>query len=620
MNYLSVEKVSKSFGERILFQDVSFGVEMGQKVALIAKNGEGKSTFLDILTGKAAADEGNVVWRNGIRVAYLSQDENFKNELSIKETLFEHSNSYMEAIEEYQAALENTSDTERYQKALDQMESLQAWDYEVKLQQILGALGLHDLEMKISKLSGGQKKRLGLAKVLIEEPDFLILDEPTNHLDVEMIEWLEDFLSSDKLTLLMVTHDRYFLDRICDTIIELDNQQLYSYKGNYSYYIEKKAEREEIEKSEISKAKNLYSKELEWVRRMPKARGTKSKSRVDSFYETEKIAKKKIRDEKVKLEIKSERLGNKILELHHASKSFGDLKILDNFSYTFKRGEKIGIAGKNGVGKTTFLNMIMGLEKLGKGKIIVGETIQFGYFTQKGIQLDEDKRIIEVVKDIAEFIPLAKGRTLTASQLLERFLFPPKQQYNLVSKLSGGEKRRLYLLTVLIANPNFLILDEPTNDLDIQTLSILEDFLLDFDGCLLVVSHDRYFMDKLADHLFVFQGEGKIKDYNGLYSEWLKISKEKETTPTPKKEGEKPIPKAQTSVQKGRLGFNEKRELNQLEKKIEELETLKKELENSLSSGNLDPNEINEKSKQLGDLLEELEKKSDRWLELSDLE
>ena len=620
MNYLSVEKISKSFGDRVLFQDVSFGVEMGQKVALVAKNGEGKTTFLDILAEKAMPDSGTAVWRNGIRVAYLSQQDQLKTSLTIKEALFEHSNIYMDAIEEYQAALENTKDADRYQKALDKMESLQAWDYEVKFQQILGALGLHNLNVKIDSLSGGQKKRLALAKVLIEEPDFLILDEPTNHLDVEMIEWLEDYLSSDKLTLLMVTHDRYFLDRVCDHIIELDNQQLYSYRGNYSYYIEKKAEREDIEKSEIAKAKNLYRKELDWVRRMPKARGTKSKSRVDSFYETEKVAKKRISDDEVRLEIKSERLGNKILELHHVSKSFDDLKILDDFSYTFKRGEKIGIAGKNGVGKTTFLNLIMGLEKLDKGKIVVGETIQFGYFTQKGIQLDDDKRIIEVVKDIAEFIPLAKGRTLSASQLLERFLFPPKQQYSYVSKLSGGEKRRLYLLTVLMSNPNFLILDEPTNDLDIQTLAILEDFLLDFGGCLLVVSHDRYFMDKLADHIFVFQGEGKIKDFNGLYSEWLKVSKEKEA-PGVKKMEEKPSAAiSSTAAEKGKLGFNEKRELKQLEKEIEKLENQKTELEDALSSGSLEPDQINQQAKELSRLIETIEKKSDRWLELSDLE
>lgn len=619
MNYLSIEKVAKSFGERILFTDVSFGMEMGQKVALVAKNGEGKTTFLEILAGKTSPDDGSVVWRNNLRVAYLSQNEHFSPESSVKDALFEQSNTFISAIEEYRIALENPSDSEYYQKALDKMESLQAWDYEVKFQQILGALGIHDFNIKIATLSGGQKKRLALAKVLIEEPDFLLLDEPTNHLDVEMIEWLEEFLSTEKLTLLMVTHDRYFLDRICDTIIELDNQHLYTYKGNYSYYIEKKAEREAIEKAEISKAKNLYSKELEWVRRMPKARGTKSKSRIDSFYETEKVAKKKIGDDKVRLEIKSERMGSKILELHHANKNFGDLKILSDFSYTFKRGEKIGIAGKNGIGKTTFLNLIMGLEKLDQGKIVVGETIKFGYFTQKGIQLDNDKRIIEVVKDIAEFIPLAKGKTLTASQLLERFLFPPKQQYNFVSKLSGGEKRRLYLLTVLIANPNFLILDEPTNDLDIQTLSILEDFLFDFDGCLLVVSHDRYFMDKLADHLFIFQGQGQVKDYNGSYSQWLKKSRQKNSLSI-KKEIENTAEKPKTAIEKGKLGFNEKRELNMLEKEIHQMENKKKELEDELGSGKLNPDEIHNISIELGELLEELEKKSDRWLELSDLE
>lgn len=617
MNYLSVEKLSKSFGDRILFENVSFGVELGQKVALIANNGEGKTTFLNILAGKASADQGGVVWRNGIRVSYLSQDEVFNEKLTIKETLFQQDNIFLKALEEYNKALENSSDSERYQKALDKMEALQAWDYEAKYKQVLGALGIYELDQKISSLSGGQKKRLGLAKVLMEEPDFLILDEPTNHLDVEMIEWLEDYFSTAKFTLLMVTHDRYFLDRVCDSIIELDNQQLYVYKGNYSYYIEKKAEREDIEKSEISKAKNLYRKELDWVRRMPKARGTKSKSRVGDFYETEKVAKKKILDERVKLDIKSERMGSKILELHHAKKKFGDVTILSDFSYIFKKGEKIGVAGKNGVGKTTFLNLIMGKETLDAGKIIIGETIKFGYFTQSGIKLKEDKRIIDVVKDIAEFIPLSKGKTLSASQLLERFLFSPKQQYNYVSKLSGGEKRRLYLLTILMSNPNFLILDEPTNDLDITTLSILEDFLMDFPGCLLVVTHDRYFMDKLADHLFVFEGNGQIKDYNGLYSDWLE-SKRMKNTSTSKSKEEVKVSNQADKKQKVKLNYNEKNEFKKLEKQIEQLERKKEEITKLLSSGESSSENINKWSIELSEILKSLEEKTDRWLELSE--
>jgi ATP-binding cassette subfamily F protein uup len=622
MNYLSVEELSKNFGDRVLFDKISFGVEKGQKVALIAKNGAGKTTFLNCLTGKEPVSDGRVVWRNDITVGYLSQEQIFDSTHSINEEIFKADNAFMQAINFYNDAINNGADGDVFQQAMDQMDSLQAWDYESKLKQILGSLQLHDLNQRVNTLSGGQKKRLALAKVLIEQPDFIILDEPTNHLDLEMIEWLENYLATENMTLLMVTHDRYFLERVCDSIIEIDNGQLYSYKGTYAYYVEKKQEREAIMQSEIEKAKNLYKKELEWMRRMPQARATKAKSRQDAFYEVEKSAKRRIKKEEVKLEVVGQRMGGKILEFHHLRKRFGDKKIVDDFHYTFKRGDRVGIVGPNGVGKSSFIKLITGELEADGGKIVQGETVVIGHYAQDGLNLDEDKRIIDVVKDIAEIIPLAKGRKITASQFLERFLFPPKQQYTYVSKLSGGEKRRLYLLTVLMENPNFLILDEPTNDLDIMTLNVLEDFLMEFEGCVMVVTHDRFFMDKIVDHLFVFKGEGIIKDFNGKYTDYKEESKReaKEAAQVAKAEqAKKAAPVAEKPKEKKKLSFNEQREFDNLEKSIAKLEQRKLEINELILSGISDAEKITTLSKELATINDDLEEQEMRWLELSEM-
>lgn len=622
MNYLSVEELSKNFGDRVLFDKISFGVEKGQKVALIAKNGAGKTTFLNCLTGKEPVSEGRVVWRNNITVGYLNQEQIFDATHSINEEIFKADNAFMQAINSYNDAINNGADGDVFQQAMDQMDSLQAWDYEAKLKQILGSLQLHDLEQRVNTLSGGQKKRLALAKVLIEQPEFIILDEPTNHLDLEMIEWLENYLATENMTLLMVTHDRYFLERVCDSIIEIDNGQLYSYKGSYAYYIEKKQERESITMSEIEKAKNLYKKELEWMRRMPQARATKAKSRQDAFYEVEKSAKRRIKKEEVKLEVVGQRMGGKILEFHHLKKSFGEKKIVADFNYTFKRGDRVGIVGPNGVGKSSFIKLITGELESDGGKIVQGETVVVGHYAQDGMNLDEDKRIIDVVKDIAEIIPLAKGRKITASQFLERFLFPPKQQYTYVSKLSGGEKRRLYLLTVLMDNPNFLILDEPTNDLDIMTLNVLEDFLMEFEGCVMVVTHDRFFMDKIVDHLFVFKGEGVIKDFNGKYTDYKEETKReaKEAAQLAKAEQAKKVtPVAEKPKEKKKLSFNEQREFDGLEKSMAALEKRKAEINELMLSGISEADQITELSKELAIINNDLEEQEMRWLELSEL-
>lgn len=622
MNYLSVEELSKSFGDRVLFDKISFGVEKGQKVALIAKNGAGKTTFLNCLTGKEPVSEGRVVWRNDITVGYLNQEQIFDSTHTINEEIFKADNTFMQAINFYNDAVNNGADADTFQQAMDRMDSLQAWDYEAKLKQILGSLQLHDLEQRVNTLSGGQKKRLALAKVLIEQPEFIILDEPTNHLDLEMIEWLENYLATENMTLLMVTHDRYFLERVCDSIIEIDNGQLYSYKGSYAYYIEKKQERESITMSEIEKAKNLYKKELEWMRRMPQARATKAKSRQDAFYEVEKSAKRRIKKEEVKLEVVGQRMGGKILEFHHLRKSFGEKKIVEDFNYTFKRGDRVGIVGPNGVGKSSFIKLINGELEADGGKIVQGETVVVGHYAQDGMHLDEDKRIIDVVKDIAEIIPLAKGRKITASQFLERFLFPPKQQYTYVSKLSGGEKRRLYLLTVLMDNPNFLILDEPTNDLDIMTLNVLEDFLMEFEGCVMVVTHDRFFMDKIVDHLFVFKGDGIIKDFNGKYTDYKEESKReaKEAAQLAKAEQVKnAAPVVEKTKEKKKLSYNEQREFDGLEKSMAQLEKRKAEINELMLSGISDAEEITNLSKELASINDDLEEQEMRWLELSEL-
>lgn len=628
MNYLSVENLTKSFGMRVLFQNISFGIDKGQKVAFIAKNGTGKSTLLKILAGEDGYDSGNVVFRNGIRTGILQQTPNFNDELTISQTIFKTDSEQVNAILAYEKAIQNPDDNEQMQHAFEQMDALDAWDYEVKIKQILGQLQIHNLEQKISELSGGQLKRIALAQVLIEEPDFIILDEPTNHLDLDMIEWLENHLSKENVTILMVTHDRYFLERVCNEIIELDNETLYRYKGNYSYFLEKKEERETIFEANVDKAKNLYRKELEWMRRMPKARGTKAKSREDAFYETEKTAKLKKDNSKVEMEVNMTRLGGKILELHHVKKAFGELNILNDFSYIFKQKEKIGIVGKNGVGKTTFLDILLGLQQVDGGKVVSGETVVFGYYTQKGMQFKEEKKVIETIKDIAEVIPLTKGRSLTAAQLLEKFLFHKSMHYNQVAKLSGGEKRRLYLLTILIKNPNFLILDEPTNDLDIMTLNVLEDFLEDFQGCLIIVTHDRYFMDKLVDHLFVFEGNGKIKDYLGKYSEYRENLKEqllqekqeqkalekKETTILPQ-----PQKNTQTLVKTKRT-YKEKIEFELLEKELEELEVIKLKLMEKLTKEQTNHEEVIKISSELGKTTNLIDSKTERWLLLSELE
>ena len=635
MNYLSVETLSKSYGPKILFDKINFGINQGQKVALVAKNGAGKTSLLNIIAGKDTADSGQCTLRNDIRVAFLYQDPQFDPELTAVEVLFSGDDMAASAIREYEKCLNEASDDmatmDRLHDAQMRMDELNAWDYEARAKQVLSKLGLEKhLEQKTSTLSGGQKKRLALAQILIQEPDLMILDEPTNHLDIEMTEWLEEYLSSKDITLLLVTHDRYFLDRICDEIIELEAGSVYRYKGNYSYYVEKKAERDLNEASELDKAKNLYRRELEWVRKMPRARGTKAKSRVDAFDEVKENAFKKKDTDKVQMSVKMTRLGGKILELIKLGKSWSEDKIiLKDFSYVFKKGEKIGIVGKNGVGKSTFLNMVLGLEQPDTGKIQTGETIIFGYYSQAGMVIDGGKRVIEVIKDIAEYIPLADGSKLSASMLLQRFLFPPESQYNFVSKLSGGEKRRLYLLTVLITNPNFLILDEPTNDLDIMTLSILEEFLSEFPGCVLIVTHDRYFMDRLVDHLFIFEGEGHVRDFPGNYTQYrenlaereLKGKTEEKTVPAaaalapaaPVKQQEVP----NTAARK--ISFKEKFEFEQLEKEIPELEALKSKLEKKLNEGISDHVELQKTSAEYEKLRIELEDKGLRWLELSEL-
>ncbi len=622
MNLLSVENISKRYGERALFAEVTFGIDLGQKVALVAKNGEGKTTLLDIISGKANSDSGTVVWRNDIRVSYLQQNEDFSSFKTIHDLFYGADNKFVRAINLYEVAMANPHDKKGLDKAMESMQNNDAWDYDSKVEELLAVFKLNHLDKshEVENLSGGQRKRMSIIKMILEEPEVFILDEPTNHLDISMIEWLENYFSDDSVSLFMVTHDRYFLNRVCNQIIEIDNGTSFKYNGDYEYYLEKKAERQEVLESEISKAKNLYRTEVEWIRRMPKARGTKSKSRVDDFVGIEKKAKQRIKTDELSLEIKSERLGGKILELHHVKKSYDDLKIINDFSYVFKKGEKVGIAGKNGVGKTTFLNLIMGLEEPSGGKIVTGETVQFGYYSQDGINLAEDKRIIDVVKDIAEIIPLAKGRKITASQLLERFMFPPKQQYSYVSKLSGGERKRLYLLTILMGNPNFLILDEPTNDLDIKTIAVLEDFLSEFTGCLLIVSHDRAFMDHLADHIFHFKGKGVIKDYNGTFSQLIEDEKQEEALKSKrpdKKDDTKEIVKAEKG-EEPKLSYEERKEYNKLEKEIEKLESKKEEINSKLYEGEQEAGELTKLSEDFASLEKQIDEKSERWLELAE--
>lgn len=631
MNYLSVEGLSKSYNEKLLFKEQNFGISRGEKVALVANNGSGKSTLLKIISGKETADAGKVSFRRGIRTAFLGQDPVFDDYLSVQDLLNGSISDIQNTLREYEMLLQrpdfdNPEVQEAIEKAHAKIEMADAWNYEQKLKTILSKFNITDYNQEVSKLSGGQKKRLALALVLLDAPDLLILDEPTNHLDIEMIEWLEEYLKTNNLTLLMVTHDRYFLDRICTKIVELSDGKLYTHLGNYSYFLDKRAERIEAENVEIAKTNKWLKTEIEWVRRMPKARGTKSKSRVDAYEDTkEKTGGKKVQQE-IKLDVKMNRIGGKILEMKKVYKSYGEKKILEGFDYTFKKGERIGIVGPNGVGKSTFLNILLGFENPDSGKVNTGDTIIFGYYNQDGLQLKEDKRVIEVVKDIADFIEVADGTKIMASQFLQHFMFEPEMQYNYVSKLSGGEKRRLNLLLVLLKNPNFLILDEPTNDLDLLTLYKLEEFLQNFGGCLLLVSHDRYFMDNIVDHLFVFEGNGKIKDFNGSYEEYklfqkqnildqTKENKKLETIETFKvQEIEVPI------INKKKLSFKEKFELEQLGKQLEELSLEKKKIESELSKPDLEFDTLNQLSKKLQTINEDLDNKELRWLELSEME
>ncbi|MCE9538786.1 MAG: ABC-F family ATP-binding cassette domain-containing protein [Bacteroidetes bacterium] len=642
MNYLSVESVSKSYGSKVLFDKISFGLNQGQRMALIAKNGAGKSTLLKIITGKEISDGGSVTFRKDITVTYLDQNPLFDANSTVIEAIYNTDNPMLNAVRNYETALTefekeyNDKTSEQLELCSAQMDKLEAWDFEAKVHEILQRLKIAFLDKQISTLSGGQKKRVALAKVLIDEPHLLILDEPTNHLDVEMIEWLENYLVSRDLTLLLVTHDRYFLDSVCTEIVEIDAGKLFHYRGNFQYFVEKKAEREMMENSEIDKAKNLYKRELEWVRKMPRARGTKAKYRVDSFYEVKDKAFSKQTEEKLVLGVQMSRIGGKILEFNKIKKAFNETKIINDFSYIFKKGEKIGVIGKNGVGKSTFLNMVMGLETPDSGGISTGETIVFGYYSQEGLKLNEDKRVIDVVKDIAEFIPLADGSKLSASGLLTKFLFPPDVQYGFVSKLSGGERRRLYLMTILITNPNFLILDEPTNDLDIVTLSVLEDFLTSFQGCLLVVTHDRYFMDKMVDHLFVFEGEGVVRDFPGNYTEYRekKEQEEKKIGKDAKASQQQAAAKSvsidaapvsysadttsKTTTQKKKLSFKEKFEFEELEKEIAKLEAQKAKITEDLNTSTDNHDDIVKWTGQIGNIIAQLDEKSLRWLELSE--
>jgi len=624
MNFLSVENISKRFGERVLFSDLSFGLNKGQKMALVAKNGEGKTTLLQLLEGIESPDTGKINWRKDIRIASLVQDQKLPVNHTVHEYLYQGHGDQVKAIEAYNQATQNTENTDQLQTAIERMEAVGAWDYEAKLKKLLGIFEMNqlDLSSKLESCSGGQQKRLALIKIIVDEPDVLLLDEPTNHLDIQMIEWLEEYLSQDSITLFLITHDRYFLNNCCQNILELDAGKGYTYQGNYEYFLEKKAEREQLEISTEEKQKNLYRREIEWMRRMPKARGSKSKARQDQFYELDATLSKRKKDEDLKLSIKSERMGSKIIEMHHLRKSYGELKILDDFSYVFKSGEKIGIAGKNGTGKSTFLKILLGSEGLDGGKVVRGETVKFGYYSQSGLTFKEDKRVIEIIKDIAEFIPLEKGRKLSAAQLLERFLFPKDQHYSYVAKLSGGERKRLYLLTILMSNPNFLILDEPTNDLDIKTIRVLEEFLLDFNGCLLIVSHDRAFMDRLCDHIFYFKGEGQIKDFPGNYSQLLTHLKKEEGQRSKEKNQKDSSTNTKSSAEsdpaKKKLGYIERREYNKLEKEIEKLEASKIELSEKLSNQELSSDDLMTLSEQLGELVNEIDEKTERWLELAE--
>jgi len=612
LNYLNVENISKSYGEVTLFKEITFSIHKGQKIAFIAKNGTGKTSILKIISGEDSSDSGNITYRKNIAVSFLSQDPKFDDSLTIEQSVFNSDNPILKVIANYEKAILNSEDEENYQKAFEEMELFQAWDFETQYKQILFKLKLDKINQKVGELSGGQKKRLSLANALINKPDLLVLDEPTNHLDLEMIEWLESYFAKENITLFMVTHDRYFLERVCNEILELDQGELHSYKGNYSYYLDKRKDRVERQAIEHGKVKQLFKKELSWMRKQPKARTTKSKSRIDDFKEIKQRAQQRRVEHEVQLELNMERLGTKIVELVKVSKSYEDKVILDQFNYMFQRGERVGIIGKNGTGKSTFLDILTGKTTPVSGKIIIGDTIKFGYYTQNGIEVKDSQKVIDVVKDFGDFIPLKKGKQISAQQLLERFLFSRQKQYDFVEKLSGGERKRLYICTVLIQNPNFLILDEPTNDLDIVTLNVLESFLLDFPGCVIVVSHDRYFMDKVVDHLLVFKGEGEVEDFPGNYSDYRTYEDSK---PFLKKEPKKD--NTWKVAQKNKLSYSEEKELKNIETKIKSLAYKKKELENEFIDDSLSQEKILLMSKELEKVINDLNTKEDRWFELS---
>ncbi|OJV31913.1 MAG: ABC transporter [Bacteroidales bacterium 36-12] len=630
ISYLQIEKLTKSFGDLLLFSDISFGISDKQRIALIAKNGTGKTTLLNIIAGIEDYDSGNITFRRDLRVAYLHQSPTFPTGISVIDACLQSDNETVKTIAEYEHCM-LSDNHDKLPEIMNKMDMLNAWDYEARIKQVLGKLKITDFEQKIEELSGGQLKRVALANVLIGEPDLLILDEPTNHLDLEMVEWLEDFLKRSSMSLLMVTHDRYFLDRVCTDILEIDQKQLFQYSGNYSYYLEKRQERIDTFNTETERANNLYRKELDWMRRQPQARATKSKSRIDRFYDIEERAKQKMNQDKVQLDVKASYLGSKIFEAKYISKSYGDFKILDQFYYNFARYEKMGIIGKNGTGKTTFLKMLLGEVKPDSGSFDIGETVVFGYYSQDGLQFDEQMKVIDVVRDIAEEVNLGNGKKMSASQFLQHFLFTPETQYNYVYKLSGGEKRRLHLCTVLMKNPNFLVLDEPTNDLDIVTLNILEDYLQSFKGCVIVVSHDRYFMDKVVDHLLVFKGNAEIKDFPGNYSdyrEWEEINetlisdneKTSKTTKDDKQTGQNvQSNKNIENTAKRKMSFKEKQEFESLEREIPDLEKEKVAIEEALSSGQLNNEEITTMSKRFSELIEIIDEKTMRWLELSEI-
>jgi len=619
VNYLSAESLAKSFNDRWLFKDITLGISQGDKMALVGENGTGKSTLLKILTGQLAADQGVVSIREGIKLGYLTQQPNVAGHLSVTEIIFDKNNKVASVVKQYEACIHDASTSaDRMQQVLELMEEYNAWDYDAKVQMITSKLGIVDLDQKFDELSGGQRKRVFLAQMLLAEPDLIIMDEPTNHLDLEAIEWLESYLSGQQITLLMVTHDRYFLDNVANEIIELDRGKLYRYKGNYAYFLEKKSDREEMLKTEVSKARNLLKKELEWMRKQPRARGTKAKYRIDAYYDLKDKASINLKRDRLELDVKEARQGGKVLELHHVSKSYGSAKMVADFSYIFKKKDRIGIVGKNGVGKSTFLDLLTGASKPDSGELIPGVTTKIGYFTQEVEDLNPAHRVIEEVKEIAEYITLADGSQLSASKFLETFLFTSEKQYNIIEKLSGGEKKRLQLLKILVRNPNFLVLDEPTNDFDIDTLNVLEDFLEKFNGCLILVSHDRYFMDHLVEELFIFEGEGVIRPFNGNYSDYRTWLEEKDNAVEEKPKHD--VIKEAVQADKRKLSFKEKQEFEGLQKEIQSLEGKKDQLSNTLNSGTTDHVKLQELATQIQEVTNQIESKTFRWLELAEVD